>query len=190
MTDSRHDITAIESIRERADVLFDASAVDRAVDQLSLRLAVDLGESNPIVMCVMTGGIVLTAELLLRFDFPLELDYLHVTRYGGDTQGGDLNWRGGPVMDVRERTVLIVDDILDHGHTLEAVVLRLRELGAAEVLSAVLVEKEMDRPKRALADYVALKCPDRYVFGRGMDYKGYWRNLRGIYAVAHDTVAS
>lgn len=170
-------------VRESADLLFDRESVDRAVDQLAVRLSLKMVDAHPVVICVMTGGLILTADLLKRFHFPLEVDYVHATRYAGGTSGGALEVRVVPATDVRGRVVLVVDDIFDRGTTLASVKALLQEAGAERVLTAVLVDKMVAEPRPLEVDYAALRCPDRYVFGRGMDYHGYWRNLAGIYAV-------
>ncbi len=108
----------IVAARDAAECLFDAAAVERAVDQLAVRLTVRLNDAHPIVMCVMNGGMILTAELLLRLHFPLEVSYVHATRYRDATHGAVLEWRASPAADVAGRTVLLVDDVLDEGHTL------------------------------------------------------------------------
>jgi hypoxanthine phosphoribosyltransferase len=173
----------IIAAREAAECLFDAAAVERAVDQLAVRLTLRLHDAHPIVMCVMNGGMILTAELLLRLQFPLEVSYVHATRYRDATQGAVLEWRAAPAADVTGRTVLLVDDVLDEGHTLAAVDARLRESGAANVVTAVLVDKQIGRPRPVRVDDAALQCPDRFLFGHGMDYRGHWRNVAGIYAL-------
>jgi hypoxanthine phosphoribosyltransferase len=173
----------ILAAREAAECLFDTHAVARAVDQLAVRLAVRLDGTHPIVMCVMNGGVILTAELLLRLHFPLEVSYVHATRYRDATRGALLEWRAPPSVDVTGRTVLLVDDVLDEGHTLEAVVAKLRESHAATIVTAVLVDKDIGRPRPVCVDEAALHCPDRFLFGHGMDYRGHWRNLAGIYAL-------
>lgn len=173
----------IVAARDVAECLFDAAAVERAIDQLAVRLTVRLNDAHPIVMCVMNGGMILTAELLLRMHFPLEVSYVHATRYRDATQGAVLEWRALPAADVAGRTVLLIDDVLDEGHTLAAVDARLRESGAVSVVTAVLVDKDIGRPRPVLVDESALRCPDRFLFGHGMDYRGHWRNLAGIYAL-------
>jgi hypoxanthine phosphoribosyltransferase len=173
----------VVAARDAADCLFDGAAVQRAVDQLAVRLAVRLDGSHPIVMCVMNGGVILTAELLLRLHFPLEVSYVHATRYRDATHGSALEWRALPSIDVSGRTVLIVDDVLDEGHTLAAIVDRLTASGAASIVTSVLIDKQIDRPRPVRVDEAALGCPDRYLFGHGMDYRGHWRNLAGIFAL-------
>jgi hypoxanthine phosphoribosyltransferase len=115
--------------------------------------------------------------------FPLEFDYIHATRYRGTTAGGGIEWRALPASGVAGRTVLVLDDILDEGPTLAAIRQRLVSLGAQEVLTAVLADKAIGRPKPLAADFIGLTVPDRYVFGCGMDVHGAWRNLPAIYAV-------
>ena len=173
----------ILAARAAAECLFDATAVERAVDQLAVRLTLRLHDAHPIVMCVMNGGMILTAELLLRLQFPLEVSYVHATRYRDATQGAVLEWRALPAADVAGRTVLLIDDVLDEGHTLAAVDARLRESGAVTVVTAVLVDKQIGRSRPVRVDDAALQCPDRFLFGHGMDYRGHWRNLAGIYAL-------
>ena len=180
------DAEDIRSARERADCLVTGAAVDHAVDQLAVRLAIRLDGSHPIVMCVMNGGLILTAELLLRLHFPLEVSYVHATRYNNATRGGSLTWLVGPGREVAGRTVLLVDDVLDMGHTLSAVVARLQELNAKQIVTTVLVDKDVVRSAPVRVDEAALRCPNRYLFGHGMDYRGHWRNLAGIYALPVD----
>ncbi len=178
------DLADIVAAREQADCLVDARSVERAVDQLAVRLALRLDGAHPIVMCVMNGGIVLTAELLLRLQFPLEFSYVHATRYHGTTAGGALTWRVEPGAEVAGRTILLVDDVFDAGTTLTTVASRLTQMGAARVITAVLVDKAVRREEGLQLDEAAVQCPDRYLFGHGMDYRGHWRNLAGIYALA------
>jgi hypoxanthine phosphoribosyltransferase len=126
---------------------------------------------------------VFAGQLLPRLDFPLEFDYLHVTRYRGKTQGGAIEWRVLPGKSVAGRTLLVIDDILDEGETLYATRQKLLEMGAARVYTAVLADKEIRKTKPVQADFVGLKVPDRFVFGCGMDAYGLWRNLPEIRAL-------
>ena len=132
---------------------------------------------------MLNGALIPMGHLLTRFDFPLRQDYIHASRYRGDTQGTELEWIGRPGTSLAGETVLVVDDILDEGVTLREIVRYCREAGAKEVFSVVLVEKRHERSNGFQADFVGLQVPDRYVFGFGMDYKEYWRNIPGIYAI-------
>ena len=131
----------------------------------------------------MTGGVPFAADLMSQLDFPLEFDYLHVTRYGQETAGGALSWRSAPWTSVKDRTVIVLDDILDEGVTLAAIVDRVTELGAKACYTAVATDKQNGKQKPLKADFVALSVPDRFLFGYGMDVRGMWRNLPAIYAM-------
>lgn len=150
------------------------------------RLAADVNErfadQELLVLCVLNGGIVVTGQLLPKLDLKVRLDYLHCSRYVGTSGSSELSWHARPVSSLEGRTVLIVDDIIDRGRTLEAVLEYCREQGAADVSSLVLLSKQTDRAVSILPDFVGFEVPDRYVFGFGMDYHGYLRNLGGIFA--------
>ena len=172
-----------QKIFDEADLVVSAeesaAAVRRVADEIGGRLAA----SNPLVLAVMGGAVVFTGQLLPQLCFPLDFDYLHVTRYGDVTQGGKLQWIVEPRAPVVGRVVLVLDDILDEGVTLAAISQRLLEQGATQVLCAVFADKQLGRSKPIAADFVGVRLPNRYVFGYGMDVKGAWRNLPAVYAV-------
>ena len=173
-------------MRRTARRLHSGREVARALDRMAAELAPRLEHANPVVLAVMHGGAFAALELCKRFRFAHEFDYLHVTRYAGDTRGGRLTWLVRPSRALAGRTVLLVDDILDHGKTLRAIDVELERTGVAEQLTAVLVVKRLalNRPRVTVS---GLTVDDLYVFGSGMDYRGYWRSLAGIYAVAEQT---
>lgn len=168
-----------------ADRLADENEVIAAINRLAAEITDRLMDARPVVICVMNGGLIFAGQLLTRLTFPLELTYAHATRYGNETSGGGLNWIVRPVSDLCGRTVLLLDDILDEGVTLDAIAGWCREQGAAELLTAVLVHKNHDRKVAPglRADFTGIETGDRFLFGYGLDYKGYWRNAPGIYAV-------
>lgn len=176
-----------EAALQAAEQLHNDAAVEAALGRMAEAIARDLSERIPVVLCVMIGGLVPTGRLLPKLGFPLELDYIHATRYRGATQGGDLVWYARPRTDLTGREVLIVDDILDEGHTLRGIIDDCLSRGAARVRVAALVEKIHDRRHPEVqADYVGLTVDDRYVFGAGMDYRDMLRNAPGIYAVGEE----
>ena len=167
---------------QRADRLYDPRDVERALDRMATDISKRLASCNPLLVCVMTGGVVPFGMLLPRLQFPLQIDYVHATRYANQLAGGALQWRVGPSEAAKGRTILLVDDILDEGTTLAAIEQRYRQDGAAAVYKAVLVIKQRQRQHDITIEFAGLEVPDRYVFGYGMDYKGYLRNAPGIYA--------
>jgi hypoxanthine phosphoribosyltransferase len=175
---------SIDDALSSADLIYTADQINAALDSLALKLNTRLLNENPLVLCVMKGGVVFTGQLLTRLSCMPDLDYIHVTRYQNQTSGNQLEWLVYPGTAIKNRTVLILDDILDQGITLNAIVEYCKKEGAKEVISAVLVHKKHERYKvDTHCDYIGLEVKDRYVFGFGMDYKGKLRNLNAIYAL-------
>lgn len=168
-----------------AEVLHDADSVAATCDRLANELAQRINGRDAVLLTVMQGGLFLAAELFKRLQTPFQMDYLHATRYLGGTSGGEIVWKVAPRLDLSERVVVVIDDILDEGYTLSAIQAELRRQHPEELLTVVLVDKQHDRrAPGAHADLVGLKTPDRYLFGCGMDYKNYLRQYPAIYAVA------
>lgn len=176
----------IQRVMDEADCLASPVEVNVALDTMAAEITNKLAGSNPLVYTVMNGGLIIAGRLLARLNFPLETAYVHASRYGHQLAGNSLlDWRVRPTQEIKGRTVLIVDDILDEGHTLQAICQHFLAEGAKEVLTAVLVHKKHDRKAKPnlRADFTGLDIEDRFLFGCGMDYKGYWRNAPGIYAL-------
>lgn len=176
----------IKVVYEKSTCLYTTKEVEVALDEMAEKIQKRIGELNPVLLCVMIGGMVPMGNLLHRLNFPLEVDYIHATRYRGELTGGKLHWKVKPSLDLTNRVVLVVDDILDGGVTLASILEEVKEMGAAEVLSAVLVDKYLGRVENGLpeADFVGLRVDDHYVFGYGMDYHEYLRNAPGIFIVS------
>ena len=177
------DIKEAKDLLAGAEVIHSAEVVAAAVSRVASEITEKLGDTNPLLLCVMSGGVPFAGQLMTQLNFPLEFDYMHVTRYGQETSGGALSWRSAPWTSVKDRTVLILDDILDEGVTLAAIVERMKQLGAKACYTAVATDKLNGKTKPIKADFVALTVPDRFVFGYGMDLRGNWRNLPAIYAM-------
>ena len=168
---------------EESDPVASAEDVQAAMKRVAGEINDRLAKSYPLVLVVMGGAVVFAGQVLPLLRFPLDLDYIHASRYGVQTRGASIDWRVGPPASVRGRAVLVLDDILDGGDTMAAIRDRLLELGAASFHCAVLVEKRLARAKPIKADFVGLTIEDRFVFGCGMDAKGFWRNLPEIRAM-------
>ena len=177
-------IEEIQNILAKAEQIYTEREVIEAYDEMAVAINKRLQDKYPLCLTVMLGGLIPAGQLLPRLNLPLEMDYIHASRYRGTTSGSDLHWLKYPTTSLSERSVLIIDDILDEGLTLQAIVKYCKEAGAQEVLTAVLVEKQLDnRPGLPQADFAGLTVPDRYVFGCGMDYQAQLRYIAGIYAV-------
>jgi hypoxanthine phosphoribosyltransferase len=175
-------IDEVKHIAATADLLHSEAEVEAAIDAMAADINAELADSNPQVLCVMNGGVVIFGKLLTRLTMPLTIDNINASRYNNTIIGSSIDWKYKPSATLKDRTVLLVDDILDAGITLRALYDYCLDQGAAAVYTAVLLEKSMDQPKPIQADFVGLEVENRYLFGYGLDYKGYLRNAAGIYA--------
>jgi hypoxanthine phosphoribosyltransferase len=181
-------LAKIQQVVDAADCLYTMDDINQALDKMASAITKQCQNSNPIVISVMTGAVMTVGHLLTRLHFPLELDYIHATRYRGTNRGGDLHWLVEPRKDLKNRCVLIVDDIMDGGLTLGAIIDYCKQAGASEVLTAVMVNKQREREPgvKFEPDFSGLMTENRYLIGFGLDYNEYCRNLPGIYAVAKE----
>jgi len=172
-----------EQVLAEADLLHSEAEIDAALNKMANEINQRFNDTDLVVFCVMNGALIPAGMLLPRLTFSFKLDYLHATRYCEKTTGSDLKWLKKNQIDITDKSVLIIDDILDEGYTLENIAQFCKSEGAGEVYTAVLAEKLHNRGNNFKADIVGLTVIDRYVFGMGMDYKGYLRHLPAIYAV-------
>ena len=173
--------------REQSSLLFDEQVIEKAVADVAENLNRHCASEPWVLICVLNGGLVFCGHLLPLLRFELVLDYVRVSRYGKDTHGGALEWRAQQETSLAGKNVLLIDDIFDEGATLKAIALYCQAQGASQVRSAVLVNKQHDRKVPGFhPDHVGLECPDKYVFGFGMDLHGGYRNLPAIHVLAGD----
>lgn len=175
----------LADVQASAELIYPQSVVEAAITRVAGDLSRAVAERNPVIVTVLDGGIVFCGKLLVHLNFPLQLDSVSVGRYRGETQGSEINWRLKPKTPLRDRIVVLVDDVLDEGHTLAELRRFCVHEGAEAVLIAVLIDKKLPRPKPCGADFIGLEADDRYLFGYGMDYRNYLRNAAGIYACTH-----
>lgn len=177
------DIAELNRVKQNASLLYTATDIDTAIIAMAEQLTRDYATLQPVFLVVMTGGVIFAGKLLPKLDFPAEIDYCHASRYAGETAGGELVWRVTPQASLADRHVVIIDDILDEGATLQSIIQSCQSVGAQSVKTAVLVEKVHDRKAAPglKPDYCELRAPDHYLFGCGMDYRHYWRNTDAIY---------
>lgn len=170
-------------ILEQSEQLCTAQELASIIGQMAQDISKTLSDQCPVVLCVMNGAVIFTGHLLPQLNFPLHFGYVHGTRYHETTRGGELSWKVAPPDDLKDRVVLVLDDVLDEGWTLSAIRERVIKNGARAFYSAVLVDKMIAGNKPLQADFVGITLPDRYIFGFGMDIHGMWRNLPTIYAL-------
>ena len=166
-----------------AEQIVSAQALMETIERMAKEITVVLSDQHPLALCVMNGAVVFTGQLLPLLKFPLTFDYLHPTRYNHSLQGGHIEWKVPPPDTLKGRVVLVLDDVLDEGLTLAVIREQIMAGGAEAFYSAVLADKVIGKKKPIQADFIGLSLPNRYVFGYGMDVKGFWRNLPAIYAI-------
>jgi len=174
-------------IHQSSQKLFTQQEVDKGIEQMALALSEKIADKFPLVLCVMNGGLYLMGQLMRHWQFPLTLDYVHATRYRLSTLGSDVVWKAYPQNDIKDRHVVIVDDIFDQGFTLEEIKRYCIKQGAKSVTNCFLIRKSHNRRKADIeADFVALECADHYIYGNGMDLKSHFRNIKDIYALSDE----
>lgn len=181
------DVSALADALARAELLHERSELEAIIAAMGKRIDDALGGEHAVFLTVMNGALIFAGHLALAIQSELEFDYVHATRYRGSTAGSQLRWLREPAVPLRDRVVLLVDDILDEGATLMAIREDCYRRGARRVLIASLCTKAHDRAAEGIAaDFNGVVLPDRYVFGFGMDYHEQGRNLAGIYALPKD----
>jgi len=176
------DLTEINGVIEHSTCLLDEAGVERMFAQLAQDINEQFHDKNPLLLCVMTGAVVAMGMLLPRLKFPLEIDYIHATRYQGQLVGKELIWKQLPTTALTDRVVIVVDDVLDEGVTMAMIKAFCLKQGAESCHSVVLVDKDLQRDKPITADFIGYQAGNQYLYGLGMDYKGYLRNVNGLYA--------
>lgn len=167
---------------DQAKVLISAQAIDQAINTLADQINTQYQNKPVVFLTIMNGGMIFAADLAKKLNLDMEMDYLQLSRYGQSNTGGQLVWKYQPEVDLKDRHVILCDDIYDEGHTLAAAHAWCMDKGAASAKSAVLVHKEHDRGYASYqADYVALNIPDHFIFGYGMDLSEKLRQLPEIY---------
>lgn len=173
-----------QTILDKSRVVFERDEVMAAVDKMANEINTFYGNEPIVMIAVMTGAIIPAAWLATRLKMPLQMDFVHATRYQSGLYGAELEYRVPPRLDLEGRKVLVVDDIFDEGDTLAAIKGSCEKRKAESVHLAVLVRKMHDRGlPREYADFVGLDVPDVYVFGCGMDAYEEWRHLDRILAL-------
>lgn len=179
------ELSSISALPARSECLYNLTELQAALDAMANAINRQMAGPDPVlVLTVMNGGLVMAGQLLPRLDFLLETDYVHASRYGDNTEGGKLQWQHEPNVDLKGRRVLFLDDILDRGITLQSLVDYAWEKGAISVHTAALIQKRLPEPPAVEADFLGLTVPDRFVYGFGMDYRGYWRNAPGVFVAS------
>lgn len=170
-------------ILNKSQILYTASELSGKFKTIANAIEAEMGEEIPLFLTIMNGGMFFASEVMKYIKKPFLADYIHASRYGDATFGsGHISWYRQPkAEDVKDKTVFVLDDILDEGHTLAEVTRVLKHLGAKQCKLAVLIDKDLGKSKPICADFVGYSAPNKYLFGCGMDIYGLYRQLPEIY---------
>ena len=171
-------------------ILFEEKTILRRLDEIAAQISNDYRERELTVIAVLNGSLIFMADLLRRIPLPLKLDCLSVASYhGGEKSSGEVVFKQILLPDVAGRHILILDDILDSGLTLNAIRRRLEEASPLSIKVCVLLEKRVVRAAPVEADYVGFEIGDEFVVGYGLDYMERYRNLPCIGVLRTDLIA-
>jgi hypoxanthine phosphoribosyltransferase len=173
-----------KQLLECSTLLADKKQVEAAVEKMAAAVNAFYGDREIVLLIVMTGAVLPAAWLAAKLKMPLQMDFVHATRYSGQTAGGEVEFRVPPRLNLEGKDVLVVDDIFDIGLTLQMIERYCQTRGARTVNSAVLVRKIHDRETTGEEPaFVGMDIEDRYIFGCGMDIYEHWRHLDEIRAL-------
>jgi hypoxanthine phosphoribosyltransferase len=173
-----------QALLESSTLLAGKEQVAAAIENMAEAVNAFYGDREIVLLIVMTGGVMPAAWLAAKLKMPLRMDFVHATRYTGQTAGGEIEFRVPARLNLEGQNVLIVDDIFDIGLTLQMIERYCLSRGARSVNSAVLVRKIHDRETTGnLPAFIGLDVEDKYIFGCGMDAYEHWRHLGEIRAL-------
>jgi len=159
-------------------VLLDETQLQAGVGRMASEISAHYGNGSLTIVGVLTGSIVLLADLIRQLEMPLRVGVLQASSYRGATTRGAITINSDLLLDVKGRDVLLVDDIFDTGHTLAEVIPLLEKMGANSVKSAVLLRKQDRQEVEIEPEFIGFEIPDEFVVGYGLDYRDQYRNLR------------
>lgn len=172
-------------------VLIDEGVIEKRLDVIAERILQEFCGREFVVVVILKGALVFTADLLRRMPIPLEIECINVASYHGGTESsGQVDFLDARLPEVEGRSILLVDDILDTGRTLEAVRQKLADQGAEMVKSCVLLSKDKEREAEVDANYVGFHIGDEFVVGYGLDFRGLYRNLPYIGVLKEDVIGN
>ena len=159
------------------------SEIQAAVRRVGEAINHDLSDSNPLFICVLNGAFMFAGDLMKIVNFPCEITFVKLSSYEGIYTSGSVKEVIGLNESVVGRNVVVVEDIVDTGITMEKIIASLKAKGAKSIKIATFLQKPEALQRDITVDYVAMKIPNQFIVGYGLDYDGYGRNLKDIYTV-------
>jgi len=173
----------IQALIRKSSVIYSEIEIKTVIKNIADQVNQTIKTDDLYVLCVMNGALIFAGQLLPRLEKNIQYSYIHATRYAASLTGGPIHWLVKPPIDIKGKTVLILDDILDEGITLREIATTCLAMKAKAIYTAVLFDKEITKEKSYFPNFIGLKVPNRFVFGYGLDCKGLGRNLPHLYAL-------
>ena len=168
------------------EILVSKEQIAKRVKELADELNVAFADKDPIILSVLKGSFIFTSDLVRYLNFPFELDFIRASSYWNDTKSSGKVKISGLDINIKDRDIILIDDILDTGYTLKALINELKKLRVNSITTVVIVNKPSRRKVDLIADYVGFDVPNEFLVGYGMDYQDRDRNLPYIAAVDID----
>lgn len=169
---------------ENFKLVLSPEEIEQRVAQLAAEISRDLGESDPVMIGILKGAFIFLSDLVRRMDCEVALDFVRVASYGSSTQSsGAIKLTKPPDMDLTDRTVVVVEDIVDTGLTVRWLKDYLAEMGCRQVKVCSFIDKPERRKVDLDLDYVGFKVPKGFLVGYGLDYNEQYRHLPGVYEI-------
>ncbi|MDD3678404.1 MAG: hypoxanthine phosphoribosyltransferase [Dehalococcoidales bacterium] len=166
---------------DKLTVLYSRDEIASKIKLLARKISRDYKDKNPLLISILKGSFMFTADLVRELDFPLEVEFVRLSSYGKGTKScGEIEVIQGVIFEVENRDVLIVEDIVDSGLTVEFLKDKLKEKKAASVKVCALSSKPSQHTLPVDIDYLGFNIPDKFVVGYGLDYNQQFRNLPDI----------
>lgn len=177
----------IVKVKDKEFSLFlTAEDIDKAVAQVAEMINIDMKGRDPLFLCILNGAFIFASDLLKKVEVDCEVSFVKLSSYVGTKTTNTVRELIGLDQVLTNRTVVIIEDIIDTGITMAHTLDKLRQLGAFDVRIASLLFKPEAFKKDYAIDYVGIVIPNEFIVGYGLDYDGYGRNLPDIYKIIED----
>ena len=163
-----------------------SAEIQKAVAEVAKQINKDLKGKKPLFLAVLNGSFMFAADLMKKINIECEISFVKVASYEGTQSTGNMKQLIGINEDIKGRTVVVIEDIVDTGNTIENIWNELNTMGVAELKVATLLFKPEAYTKTVPLDYVAIVIPNDFIVGYGLDYKGLGRNLEDIYVLDYE----
>jgi hypoxanthine phosphoribosyltransferase len=176
----------IEIEDKKFETLIKETEIRAAIDVVAARMNNELDGKKPLFVCVLNGAFMFAADLMRRLTIDCQISFMKVASYEGTESFGRVKQLIGLNEEVKGRTVVLIEDIVDTGETMVMLTKQLKDLGAADVRIATLLFKPESCRKDVTPNYIGINLPKDFIVGYGLDYNGYGRNLTDIYTLVKD----